>query len=102
MPISFQNHQLLLRLHKKKITFNNSRVVLVDQFLMKNIVGILVFAFVTVIGTQDTMALPQFKKAFAEKYAAKHKSKEFQTAAKKASCNVCHVKGPKKTVQNDL
>ena len=64
---------------------------------MKNIVGILVFAMVTAIGTQNAMALPQFKKAFTTKYVAKHNNKEFQATAKKASCNVCHVKGQKRT-----
>ena len=68
---------------------------------MKNIIAILVFTIFAAICIQDASAMPQFKKAFAEKYAAKHKSKEFQAAAKKASCNVCHVKGAKKTVQNE-
>lgn len=61
----------------------------------------LIAIVIAVASTQSASALPPFKKAFAEKYAAKHKSKEFQAAVKKASCNACHVKGAKKDVQNE-
>lgn len=67
---------------------------------MKNIIGLLVFT-IALTCTQSAMALPAFKKAFAEKYAKSHKSKEFQAAVKKASCNACHIKGAKKPVQNE-
>jgi hypothetical protein len=40
-------------------------------------------------------ALPQFKKAFEEKYVANSGSDEFKEAFKTAGCNVCHVKGAK-------
>ena len=70
---------------------------------MKNIAGILIFSIVAVgFSTQTSLALPEFKKAFTEKYAAKHKSKVFQAAVKKGSCNVCHVKGAKKNVHNEF
>ncbi len=61
----------------------------------------LIAVVIAVAITQSASALPPFKKAFAEKYAAKHKNKEFQAAVKKASCNACHVKGAKKDVQNE-
>jgi hypothetical protein len=38
-------------------------------------------------------ALPQFKKAFEEKYVTNSSSDEFKAAFKAAGCNVCHVKG---------
>ena len=69
---------------------------------MKNILGMLVFSVVAVgFNVQSAHALSEFKKAFGDKYAAKHKSKEFQTAVQKATCNVCHVKGAKKDVNNE-
>ena len=67
--------------------------------MMRSVVGIVVFSLVAVtLGAQNALALTQFKKAFAVKYADTHKSAEFKTAVKKASCNVCHVKGAKKEV----
>src|SRR6266478_4960620 len=38
-------------------------------------------------------ALPQFKKAFEEKYVTNCNNDEFKAAFKSAGCNVCHVKG---------
>ena len=67
---------------------------------MKYLIAVIAVV-VAVSSTQSAHALPPFKKAFSEKYASKHKSKEFQSAVKKASCNVCHVKGAKKNVQNE-
>jgi cytochrome c553 len=67
---------------------------------MKNLIGLLVFTFV-IVGSQDALALTQFKKPFAEKYAKNHKSKEFQDAVKKATCNACHVKGVNKKIRNE-
>lgn len=69
---------------------------------MKRIIGILAFSILAIGFTAtDAMALAEFKKAFAEKYAKKHESKDFQTAVKKASCNACHVKGEKKYSKDD-
>ena len=68
---------------------------------MKAIVAALAVGTLAVAFSSDAQAMPQFKKAFTKKFVEKHKSKEFQSMAKKASCNVCHVKGPKKDVQNE-
>lgn len=68
---------------------------------MKNLIGMIAFTILASCLTQEAHALPDFKKAFANKYAAKHESKDFQAAVKKASCNACHVKGAKKNVQNE-
>jgi hypothetical protein len=38
-------------------------------------------------------ALPEFKKAFQEKYVDSSDNPDFKAAFKEASCNVCHVKG---------
>ena len=46
-----------------------------------------------------SLALAPFKKAFAERYE-KDASDEFKAVIKKAGCNICHVKGEKKTVRN--
>lgn len=45
-------------------------------------------------------ALPEFKVAFEKTYVATSGSAEFKAAAKKASCNICHVKGKEKDVRN--
>lgn len=68
---------------------------------MKNLIGMIAFTMLAGLLTQEAQALPDFKKAFASKYADKHESKDFQAAVKKASCNACHVKGAKKNVQNE-
>jgi hypothetical protein len=49
----------------------------------------------------QVQAMPQFKKAFQEKYVDKSDNPAFKAAVKKASCFVCHVKGEEKTVRND-
>ena len=50
---------------------------------------------------QSALALPQFKKEFTKKYVDTSSNEDFKAAAKKASCNVCHVKKEKKSVNND-
>lgn len=45
-------------------------------------------------------ALPQFKKDFADKYVEPANDEAFAEAAKKASCNLCHVKGEGKDKRN--
>ena len=71
--------------------------------MMRIVVGIVVFSLVTVtFNAQNALALTQFRKAFAAKYANDHKSDEFKVAVKKATCNVCHVKGAKKTFHNEF
>ena len=50
----------------------------------------------------QAQALPQFKKAFEEKYVANSTNAEFKAAFKKEGCSVCHVKGDKeKSHRND-
>ncbi len=46
------------------------------------------------------MALGPFKKLFDAKYVKDSGDEAFQAAFKKASCNVCHVKGESKDVRN--
>lgn len=70
----------------------------------KHILGLLALSLVaTGFHANEAMALSEFKKAFGEKYIKTSKNAEFVTVAKKASCNVCHVKakGAKKDVQNE-
>ena len=50
---------------------------------------------------QSALALPAFKKEFKKQYIDTSSSEDFKAVAKKASCNVCHVKGEKKNVNND-
>ncbi len=70
---------------------------------MRSAVGIVVFSLVAVtLSTENALALTQFRKAFVAKYADDHKSDEFKVAVKKATCNVCHVKGAKKTFHNEF
>ena len=45
-------------------------------------------------------AMPEFKAAFKKKYIDTSKLDDFKSLANKTSCDVCHVKGAKKTVQN--
>ena len=69
---------------------------------MKKIIGILTIAITTLGLSSNAMALAPFKKAFKAKYLDEHKDEDFQTLAKKAGCNVCHVKdSKKKTVNNE-
>ena len=42
----------------------------------------------------------RFKKAFSAKYVDKEKDQAFYQLTRKASCNVCHVKGEDKDVHN--
>ncbi len=45
-------------------------------------------------------ALPPFKKAFGEKYTDKETNPEYFDLVRKTGCEVCHVKGQKKNIQN--
>lgn len=64
--------------------------------------GLLVIA-VVVAGwlTAPAQALPPFKTAFEERYAEKSDSEAFKEAVATAKCDVCHVKGEEKKVQNE-
>lgn len=67
---------------------------------MKNLFAILTVAILACSFSQDAYGLADFKKVWTKKYIDTHKSEDFQKIAKKASCNVCHVKGAKKNYQN--
>jgi len=61
----------------------------------------LIAAAVLMVGfAQEASALPEFKKAFSEKYTDKEANEEYHTAVRKAGCFVCHVKGEDKEVRN--
>ena len=68
---------------------------------MKNFLLILTAVTITAVSGSQSLALAPFKKAWATKYLENHKNEDFQKVAKKASCNVCHIKGAKKNFQND-
>ena len=61
---------------------------------------LLLITAVVVLSTTSAYALPPFKGAFDEKYVKKSDSEDLKAAFKAQSCNVCHVKGKKKNVQN--
>ena len=67
---------------------------------MKRMIVMLVCAAVAslTLSVSDVSARPQYKAGFAKLT----KGTKIEEAAKKASCNVCHVKGEKKTVRNDF
>ena len=50
----------------------------------------------------QAQALPQFKKAFEEKYVTNSTNAAFQATVRKEGCSVCHVKGDNdKSHRND-
>jgi len=53
-----------------------------------------------VLNAASAFALPSFKKAFEARYVKPLNNEEFTKAAKKAGCNVCHVKGEEKETRN--
>ena len=67
---------------------------------MKRVIVTLVCAALAslALNVSEVSARPQYKAGFA-KIA---KGSKIEAAAKKESCNVCHVKGEKKTVRNDF
>ena len=69
---------------------------------MKTLLSLLAICVATLAVAPDAMALTEFKTEFKKKFADTHKSKDFQLAVRKASCNVCHIAKAKKTVQNDF
>ena len=46
--------------------------------------------------TMPAMAITEFNKQWKAEFLGEDASAEFKRAAKKAGCNVCHVKGKKK------
>jgi hypothetical protein len=68
---------------------------------MKKFAAMLIGAACAWAATAGTVAaMPPFRKAFEDKYVKEHPKAEFQAAAKKAMCNICHVQGKPKTVNN--
>ena len=61
---------------------------------------LLLVAVAVALTTTSAHALPPFKKAFEEKYVKESENDDLKAAFKTQSCNVCHVKGKKKNVQN--
>ncbi len=57
-------------------------------------------AIMAVSFSGSASALPEFKKAFQEKYTDKEANPEFYDVVKKAGCNVCHIKGEDKDKRN--
>lgn len=62
--------------------------------------SLIVATAVVAFTTTSAHALPPFKKAFEEKYVKASENDDLKAAFKTESCNVCHVKGKKKNVQN--
>ncbi len=60
----------------------------------------IVAAVLSISFVGQASALPEFKKAFSEKYINDESSDEFKAAVKKAGCNICHIKGEDKDQQN--
>ena len=52
------------------------------------------------VATPSVLGLPEFKKAFTDKYAGDGASDDFKKLVRKAGCNVCHVPRQKKEVHN--
>ena len=65
-------------------------------------IGLALFGGLLVCGlfTSKSDALPDFKKAFEEKYVKPANDPQFTKLVKTTNCNVCHVKGEEKTVRN--
>ena len=68
---------------------------------MKTLLSLLAICVATLAIAPDAMALTEFKTEFKKKFADKHKSKDFQLAVRKASCNVCHIAKAKKHDQTE-
>ncbi len=65
------------------------------------------FAFLLIVSSglllvsKSALALPAFAKAFKAVYVEPSDNDDFKKAVRKANCNVCHVKGEKKDVNNE-
>ncbi len=59
-----------------------------------------VLGCVTLLAT-PALATNEFAKEWKDHYVTDESSKEFTTATRKAGCNVCHIKGEKKTERNE-
>ena len=70
---------------------------------MNRLTIILAVVTVTLGLSGEAFALAPFKKAWQKKYLESHKNEKFVAEAKKAGCNVCHIKDSKvkKHYQNE-
>lgn len=59
---------------------------------MTRVLMLTIVAAVTALSATNASAIGELKKEWGEKYAA---NGNYKTVARKASCNVCHVKGVK-------
>ncbi|RYA83435.1 hypothetical protein DD594_27310, partial [Enterobacter cloacae complex sp. 4DZ1-17B1] len=60
-----------------------------------------VLSLVLGLFASPALATNEFSKEWKTLYLTDSAAAEFTTAAKKAGCNVCHVKGGKKTERNE-
>lgn len=69
--------------------------------MLKKFLIVFLSSTVTTAALSNTaFALPEFKKAFDEKYVKTSKNAQFKADFKKAACYTCHVKGKKKSEHN--
>lgn len=72
-----------------------------ERMEMKQVALMLGVTFGLTCIAGDAWGLPQFKKAFEEKYEVKQ-NPEYKALMRKAGCNACHIKGEQdKSMQND-
>jgi hypothetical protein len=57
-------------------------------------------ALFTALAAHEAWGHAKFRTAFTKKYVTDHPNAEFQSVAKKEGCNICHLKGLKKSHQN--
>lgn len=63
---------------------------------------VFVFGFLALLAASPAMGISEFSKQWRNAYLEDNENEEFVTAARRASCNVCHVKGEdKKEVKNE-
>ena len=62
--------------------------------------GVVVTWILIGVATPNVLGLPEFKKAFTDKYAGDGASDDFKKLVRKAGCNVCHVPRQPKDVHN--
>ncbi|MGV3483224.1 MAG: hypothetical protein ACO1RT_02265, partial [Planctomycetaceae bacterium] len=60
-----------------------------------------VLSLVLGLFASPALATNEFSKEWKTLYLTDSAAAEFTTAAKKAGCNICHVKGGKKTERNE-
>ena len=68
--------------------------------MRKFCVAAICLAFCILFVGRSADALPDFKKAFDEKYTKESDNEEFKKAVKDQGCNVCHIKGKNKKERN--